>query len=299
MTAFNRSYQLTEKDLYINLKNNVGAPVDPHSLTYSIFDNTTGTAELISPPNRHPRRVSTGSYFADFAVDPAANTGNHLIQWYIQETPTSPDELKEEVYTVVGLNVETLEPEIEDYLQDFVTRLRVFLRDNNPDRNYHFRPPTDQNVIRGYTSNFGYIWETYELVIHLECAAEYLSLTPPQQTISLQSYPYGYKTLILMQAAVLAIRALTLNWIEEEYGYSIGGISLDLDKSSKYSAMADTLANQVDATLEKAKLGIKITKGIQQSHFRAGAQGVLGPYTGRGSTNPRNWVGRSLGRPGG
>lgn len=295
--AFNRGQQLTQKDLYINVRNTSNVLVDPYSISYNIFDTSAGVEVLMPPPNQQPIRVGVGSYYSDYKIPDAANIGSYMIQWQLQETATSPVTYIDEKFAVVGLDVKTTAPNLNSTLQDLILRLRNMLRDNNPDRNYHFRPPTDRNVIRGYTEKFGYIWETEELVMHLQTAVEYISITPPAQVITLNNIPYGWTSLVLMQAAVFAIQALTLNWIEEEFGYSIQGISLDIEKSSKYQSMADTLAERVETTLEKAKQTVKVTKGLQQSRNRVGAQGVLGPYTGRGSVNPRNWVGDSLGRP--
>jgi hypothetical protein len=269
--------------------------VDPYSITYTIFDNTGGVPILMPPANKIPRRVSVGAYFADYTIPQDATFGKYLIQWRLQETSTSPETTVEQEFGVVGLNILTTMEGYSDTVKECISKLRTFLRDNNPDRNYHFRPPTDRNIIRGYTEKFGFIWENSELVQHLECAAEYIGSYPPRQIFSVEDIPPGFKYLVVLKAAEFAITALSLNWIEEEFGYSIQGISLDIDKSSKYMAMGEALAARTEQALEKVKSGFHFTRGLQQQKFRMGAQGVLGPYTGRGSVNPRNWVGSSLG----
>ena len=296
--CFNIGQQLGPKDLYINVRDLTNQFVDPYEIKYNIFDNTGGTPILMPPAERAPERVSVGNYWVNMAISNSANIGEYLLQWVIRDTSTSTPRTVEQSFGVVGLNVQTLIPELDPVRTDLLIKLRDFLRDNNPDRNYHFRPPTDRDVIRGYTEKFGFIWEDRELLSYLELAADYVSLWPPRQVITLDSIPMGgWRMLIIWQAAYMALQALTINWIEEEFGYSIQGISLDLDKSSKYQNMAESIGQKVETTIEKAKSGVKITRGLQQQKWRVGAQGVLGPYTGNASVNPRNWTGTSLGRP--
>lgn len=295
--AFNRGHQLGPRDLYILVRDVTNQFADPFDIRYDIFDNTGGTPILMPPANRVPERSSVGNYWVNMPISEAASEGEYLLQWTIKDTSTSGARVVEQAFAVVGLDVKVTVPNLDPIRTDLVLMLRDLLRDNNPDRNYHFRPPTDQDVIRGYTEKFGFIWEDRELLTYLELAADYVSLYPPQQHITLDSMPPGWKMLVLWQAMYLAIQALTLNWIEEEFGYSIQGISLDIEKSQKYQSMADTLGQKIDTTIEQAKRGVKVTRGLQQNRFRIGAQGILGPYTGRSSVNPSNWIGNSLGRP--
>lgn len=295
--AFSRNQALSQNDLFIKVKNSTNVLVDPYSIRYSIFDATGGTPLLLAPARREPLRAGVGQYWAYFVIDATANIGDYLIQWYIQETSATPEQTIEERYSVVGLDLQTTMGDYPEHVRKLLKRLRIFLRDNNPDRNYHFRPPTDREVIRGYTEKFGFIWEDEELYECLLAGVDTLVLSPPQLSFDIDSIPKNWETLVVRWAAVFAIRALTMNWIEEEFGYSIQGISLDLDKSSKYAAMADTLATEVKEQTEIAKSSIKIIKGLQQSKFRVGAQGVLGPGTGTSkSTNPRSFMGGGLGR---
>ncbi len=298
--CFNRGQQLGPNDLQIVVRNISNALVDPYEIFYDVFDSTSGIPILLPPADRVPVRAAVGAYYADILVDPGANVGEYLIQWKMKETSTSPVATVEQAYAIVGLDVKTFVAELDDVRKDLVIKLRDLLRDNHPDRNYHFRPPTDQNVIRGQTERFGYIWQDRELLSYLELAADYVSVYPPRQNISLNTLTTDnvWKTLVIWQAAYYALMAISINWIEEEFGYSIQGISLDIEKASKYQSMADSIASQVQALMEKAKSGLYFTFGIQQQRFGIGAQGVLGPYTTTGTVNPRNWVGTSWGRDG-
>jgi len=296
--CFNQGQQLGSQDIYINTRGANNQFADPYEIQYDVFDESGGIPILLPPSNRNPVRESVGSYWADFPISNSANLGSYILQWKIRDTSTSELRIKEHPFQVVGLDVHATMPRLDPVRQELLVFLRNYLRDNNPDRNYHFRPPTDRDVIRGYTEKFGYIWEDQELLSYLELAADYISLWPPRQNITLDRIPNGgWRMLIIWQAAYMALQAITINWIEEEFGYSIQGISLDIEKASKYQSMADSLGQKIETTIEQAKKGIHITMGLQQNRFRAGAQGVLGPYTGQGSINPRNWTGSSLGSP--
>lgn len=296
--CFNIGQQLGPKDLYIVVRDINNQFADPYEIKYDIFDVTGGTPILMPPGGRDPERSSVGNYWVNIPISQNATVGEYLLQWRLKDTSSSSPRVIEQSFAVVGLDVRVTVPQLDPVRTDLVLKLRDLLRDNNPDRNYHFRPPTDREVIRGYTEKFGYIWEDRELLTYLELAADYVSLWPPRQYITLDTIPKdGWRMLILWQAAYLALQALTLNWIEEEFGYSIQGISLDIEKSQKYQSMADSLSAKIDSTIEQAKRGVKVTMGLQQNRFRVGAQGVLGPYTGNSSVNPANWTGQSLGRP--
>lgn len=69
--------------------------------------------------------------------------------------------------------------------------------------------------------------------------------------------------------------------------YSIGGVSLDIDKSSKYQSMMDSLQSSFDKSLEDAHMTIKVTKGLQQFRYGVGIRSAFGPHLGAGILSPR------------
>jgi hypothetical protein len=88
-----------------------------------------------------------------------------------------------------------------------------------------------------------------------------------------------------------ALFAVMLNWVADEFDYSIGGISLTVEKSSKYESAYNAISDQFDKQLEKAKLTVKIIAGLQQPRFGIGIRSAFGPSTGRGVLTPRKFVG--------
>lgn len=72
--------------------------------------------------------------------------------------------------------------------------------------------------------------------------------------------------------------------------YSVSGVSLDIDKSSKYEAMKNNFWGEFDKGLELAKRSIKIVKGLQQPRYGIGISSALGPYSRPGIQSRRNYV---------
>jgi len=73
--------------------------------------------------------------------------------------------------------------------------------------------------------------------------------------------------------------------------YSIGGISLDLDKSSKYQGLMDSMNQSFESMIVEAKKVEKYTKGLRQSRFNPGFRsGRVGPHVSRGVMSPRNYI---------
>ena len=80
------------------------------------------------------------------------------------------------------------------------------------------------------------------------------------------------------------------NGIVAHNSYSIGGISLDIEKSSKYESMKQNAEEQWDKLVEMKARTSKYLRGLQQPRFGRGVRSAFGPYTGRGILSPRNFV---------
>lgn len=72
--------------------------------------------------------------------------------------------------------------------------------------------------------------------------------------------------------------------------YSISGVSLDIEKSSKYQAMKDEFINEYDKLVEANKRSVKIIKGLVQPRYGIGITSALGPYNTVGAQSRRNWI---------
>jgi hypothetical protein len=169
------------------------------------------------------------------------------------------------------------------------------LRDNNPDRNYHFQPPTGEESLNQFTRVFGFLWEDPELLEFLRVSLDSINMYPPLTLYStldnLISHNRPWRTILLEGAMVHAITAIALNWIADEFDYSIGGVSLSIEKSSKYQSIAESIQSRFTDQVLAAKETVKIFRGLQQSKFGIGIRSSFGPSVGRGSLTPRRFLG--------
>ena len=92
-------------------------------------------------------------------------------------------------------------------------------------------------------------------------------------------------------AASYACAAAALNWVADEFAYSVSGISLDLEKSSKYESLKGNFEERFQQRLELAKKTVRIVKGLQQRRYGVGAQFHLGPAARSGVVSIRSFTG--------
>lgn len=288
--AYKRGQTLNENDLKIIIRDPMGTPMDPYYITYSLFDNTTGMQVLIGDHNVIPATTGVGQFYVSSTIPLDGNIGDWLVRWNFRESPTSPLIEVVQEFNIVAVDT-VVSITGNDFEDGLIRRLRIMLRDNNPDRNYRFRPPSTENFLQSQTQVFGYIWESEELYEYILMGIDSFNLAPPVTGISILSMPSRWSTLILMRAAGFACSALALNWVADEFDYSVSGVSLSIDKSSKYEAMKSSFWEEFDKGLDLAKRSIKIVKGLQQPRYGVGISSALGPYSRPGIQSRRNYVG--------
>jgi hypothetical protein len=166
---------------------------------------------------------------------------------------------------------------------------------NCPDKFYHFRPPEAEAVVGQYNRVFGQVWEDYELMEYIERALDWWNMMPPEtenyRTVEvLVTQKPAWRTPILQGAIVFAAMALQANWIVDEFDYSIGGISLNIDKSSKYEGLKSSAESQWQTATEMKARTTKIIRGLVQPKYGIGVRSAFGPAVGRGVLSPRNFI---------
>jgi len=165
---------------------------------------------------------------------------------------------------------------------------------NCPDRNYHFRPPEHECDIGAYNTVFGYVWTDPELKVYLERALDWWNMFPPRTSISsidcLVSGSSDWRSAMHYGAMMFALMALAINWVQDEFSYSIGGVSLDLDKSSKFESLKQNAEGQFDKATEAKARTVKFIRGLQQPRYGIGIRSAFGPAVGRGVLSPRNFL---------
>jgi hypothetical protein len=285
-------------DLDIFLTDSNGVPTCAATITYALFYVDPGPPEtevLIGDPTRKPVNPAIGEYYAAIMVPPSAVDGTYRIRWTIQQYPNStPQEVVQE-FTV---ETPTTVLSVQSFSQcetDLLRSLRILLRDNDPDKNYHFRPPQHEGAIGQFNRIFGRIWEDYELLEYLERGLDWWNTFPPA-TASLgtldslcANFPH-WKTAVLWAAITHATFAVSLNWAADEFDYSIGGVSLSIDKASKYESLKGNAEGQFDKATEAKARTVKYMRGLQQPKYGIGIRSAFGPHVGRGVLSPRNFI---------
>lgn len=304
--AFTPGQDIVRGDLDIFFKSSGGSPTNVAEISYSIFYvDETGMVPvevLISPADRTPVNPTVGEYFAALMVPPTASVGTYRIRWTFRETVGAPQQQTVMEWAVVSAGTDTSSnQQFTNTELDLIGKLRILLRDNNPDRNYRFRPPEHEQDINAYNRVFGYIWEDIELLTYLNCALDEWNAAPPETEglcsldLLISTKPV-WRTYIMWGAIQFAAMALAFNWTADEFDYSIGGISLSIEKSSKYLALKDNAEEKFNAATglnggEGIKQRtLKLMRGLQQPRFGRGIRSAFGPRVARGVLSPRNFV---------
>lgn len=294
--TFRRGQELRRGDLSLFLKSKNGTPKNAARISYSIYDFTTGVEVLLPPANRDPMNATVGEYYAAFIIPPDANIGQYRIRWTFREYENSKDVQILQEFAIVADRTQTIVlPGATPVELDLIRGMRIMLRDNKPDRNYHFAPPAGEESINQFTRVFGYLWEDEELLEFLRVSLDSINMQAPQtfyDTLDeLMTRHRNWRTLLFTGAMVHSINALALNWIVDEFGYSIGGVSLDIEKSSKYQGMANEAHTRFMEMSEKAKETVLVLRGLKQSRYGMGIRSSFGPSVGRGALTPRRFLG--------
>lgn len=258
--------EVLPEDLDIFILDDNGLAAVPFSIVYGVYRKTGAGLVLVSGTDSLVPQEDTsvtGRFVPTFQMPTTAEFGEYRIIWKIQLFSTSQEQVTVQDFSVID---SSQKPSIYSATElSLMKKLRVVLRDNNPDRNYHFRPPAWEHMRDGATHHFGYIWEDEELKCFLELGVYAYNLGSPFTMFTLANitsnpsvqYP------VIISAAALAINAVALNWVADEFDYSIGGKSLTIEKSSKYASLKDQFDEEFSRVLED-KRRIRHVGGVVQ-----------------------------------
>jgi len=79
------------------------------------------------------------------------------------------------------------------------------------------------------------------------------------------------------------------NGILAHNSYSIGGVSLSIEKSSKYESLRQSAEAQQEKAMEAKQRTMKFIRGLQQPRYGLGIRSAFGPRVGKGVLSPRNF----------
>ena len=296
--AFTPGQTVGRGDLDIFLTNDAGNPANAAEITYAIYfyDEVTLTETLIGDPTRTPVNPAVGEYYASLLIPTSASAGTYRIRWTFRENVGDPQQQVVQEFAVVVAGTVVAPPVYGIASQEMIDSLRLLLRDQNPDKFYHFRPPEHEGTLGQYNRIFGQIWEDAELYEYLLRGLDWFNMFPPATASvdtldKLVAEKPMWRTAILWEAITHACFAMSLNWVADEFDYSIGGISLSIEKSSKYESLKQNAESQFDKATEAKARTVKFIRGLQQPRFGIGIRSAFGPHVGRGVLSPRSFLG--------
>lgn len=297
MATFVTGQTIGRGDLDIFLTDGGGNATNAYVITYALYwlDPAAGNAEvLVGNPERVPVNPTVGEYYAALVIPASANLGDYRIRWTIQQYANSPQQQVVQNFDIVApvvIGASTYTPEE----RDMINTLRLLLRDQNPDRYYHFRPPEYEGNLNQYNRVFGQIWEDAELYQYLLRSLDWWNMFPPR-TAELNTLTKLYvqrpewRTAIYWGAITHACFALSANWVADEFDYSIGGVSLSLERSSKYETLKQNSEQQFDKGSTAKQQTVKFMRGLQQPKYGIGIRSSFGPFVGKGVLSPRGFL---------
>lgn len=296
--AFKQGDTIGRGDLDIFLSNANGNVANAYEIYFALYYvDPVSTAEvLIGGDRRQPMNPSVGEYYAALAIPMSSTVGDYRIRWTFKEFASTPYQQVVQEFNVVGESVITsVDDRFTQCEKDMIHKLRILLRDQNPDKFYHFRPPEHEGSIGRYNQVFGYIWEDEELLEYLERSLDWWNMMPPETEMLnnmdrlVRSKP-AWRTAILWGAIIHAATALAFNWVADEFDYSIGGVSLSIEKSSKYESLKSNAESQLQLATEAKRATTKYMRSLTQPRFGKGVRSSFGPHVGAGVLSPRKFV---------
>ena len=280
MVILNQGKTLSAGDLGLNIRGLNGGLTDPYSLSYSIFSvGTDGLRTLVSAPNMSPTRNATGVYYVGGSI-PTTWDGRYDLIWTLRQTSTdAPCNITEE-FEVVRIDPATSsfeapsvlvaqKPGLNPTLVDGIMKVREILSDENPDRNYRFRPPTPGIAVANFNLRVGYIWTDSSIIRMLRTATSIANTANPMNLYSYtyESAPVDWRNIINIGAAGLCLTKEAARWVEEGFSYSLNGVSLDINKAGEYQSLATDLSTQFNAILPNLTANRPCSSGLRQQRW--------------------------------
>lgn len=244
---------LGQADLTLIVRDAQGAPTTPHSINYSIFAmNPDGSKVPVSEPRKRPTLGTLpGLYYVDMTMPTSWADGHYTLVWYVLDTPEAHESSIYEEFAVLHLRPEAGSMDAPSVLlakrlmttekvAETIMQVRELLSDTNPDRNYHFRPPTAAKTVAGYTTRVGFIWTDETIMRLLKLSLAQINTANPKALygMTLDTMDENWAQAAALGAASKCLNAEAARWISDEFGYSLNGVSLDLEKSGKYQGLA-------------------------------------------------------------
>lgn len=275
-------------DLSLLIRDSNGTLFDPAVITYTIYqvDNSINppTLTAVTTPDQVPARSSIGAYYINMTI-PSVWSGNYEVIWSLKQYSISDplntitlDFVVQQVNPASG-NLEAPSvvlaanpggAAVSQTTANLIMMVRELLSDTAPDRNYHFRPPTPGKEIMGYSTRVGFIWTDNTIIRMLQLTISQLNLWNPKVTYSftLSNIPNDWSNIAAVGAAAKCLTGEAARWAADgEWGYSLNGVSLDINKTSAYQGLAQVYLQEFQ-TLAPLVTEIRpMSAGLRQARW--------------------------------
>ncbi len=283
MRPLSQGKVLSPGDLGINVRDDGGRLVDPAAITYNIFSQAPdGTLTLASPPRMAPNRTSPGVFNVGGSI-PTAWQGQHRLVWYLTQYPNGVEVQIFEEFEVISLDPVTTSFEapsvlivpqraINKVVAEAIYNTRVLLSDENPERNYHFLPPTTGRVVAGFNDRVGFIWTDRTITRMLRLAMEMANTWNPMNlyTYTVETAPVAWREAITVGAAAKCLSKEASRWEADQFDYSLNGISLSLHKAQEYQGLASDYSSEFKEWLPNLTANRPCVQGLRQQRWLLG-----------------------------
>ena len=268
-------------DLSLMVRDETNHPTAPTSLGYTVYAlDDQGRQTLVSPPRLQPASNGVGYYYVPLTLPTSWVQGTYLLVWNLQQYATTPEVSITEDFSIVSLPTTTAGAEAPSMLiaqrlgtsvrsAELIVSTRELLSDTNPDRNYHFRPPTPAKTLAGFTTRVGYIWtdETILRMLKLAIAQINTGNVKNYYNFTVETIPEDWGQAASLGAAAKCLTAEAARWVADEFGSSLNGVSLDLEKSSKYSGLGEQYAAEFKEWIPVLTANRPASVGLRQMRF--------------------------------
>lgn len=309
MITLTQGMALGTGNLSILVRDSTGALIDPAQISFSIFQISAKVpikvrgayeydleqpnkmpeekfqpqeAVLVTQPRTVPTRASQGAYWVNLTI-PTTWLGVYQIVWYLVQYSGQPENQVYEDFVVQTIDptsnsfeapstIIATKPTTTQKYAPAIMYVRELISDENPDRNYHFRPPTPGRVVAGYTTRVGYIWLDATILRMLDIAISKLNTWNPMNlwNWTLDTIPTDWGRCAAVGAASSCLLKEGARWAADEFSYSLNGVSLDINKANLYQSLGQTYQQEFAEWAPLITANRPFSAGLRQQRWLLG-----------------------------
>ena len=282
MFTFTQGKALGPGDLGILVHDSGGVLMVPDAINYDVFANNNGTFSPVLL-SQTPANPSVGVYYANLTI-PTNWDGTYQLRWNMKQYPDGVVNIVLNDFFVQAVDyasnsfeapsvvIGTRPSSVSQKTADVIMQVRTLLSDTNPDRNYHFRPPTPGKQVAGFTSRVGFIWEDTTIIRMLQLTIAQLNTwnVKARYYWKLDTLPDDWAQAAAVGAAAKCLMGEAARWAADEFGYSLNGVSLDINKAALYQGLAASYTQEFETWAPLITANRPASVGLRQNRWLLG-----------------------------